>query len=64
MSKSILTSSELDDLAQIVRDYKGRKFDEDLQTIRKYGGLQGLCEKIKTDYRLGLSATSVEDLQK
>jgi hypothetical protein len=45
-----------------VNEYKSRKFDEDLKRIDELGGLEGIATKLKTDFRLGLSATSVEDL--
>jgi hypothetical protein len=33
-------------------------------TIERYGGLSGLCEKIKTDPSKGLQASTVEELHK
>lgn len=46
----------LDQAVALVEDYRNRKFDEDLNTIKnKFGGIEGISGKLKTDIHKGLT---------
>ena len=50
------------DLVAIVNAYKTRKFDEDIKVIEDLGNLDGIAGKLKTSWKEGISAHTVEDL--
>jgi Ca2+ transporting ATPase len=52
---------DLDQCVDLVEDYRNRKFDEDLNTIKnKFGGIEGLGAKLKTDIHTGLKGDDFE----
>ena len=53
---------ELEELIELVENYRNRKFDEDIQTLRtKFEGSDGLAQKMRTSLKEGLKCDDFED---
>ena len=52
---------DLDQCIGLVEDYRNRKFDDDLTTIKqKFDGIEGLSARLRTDINDGLKGDDFE----
>ena len=43
------------ELVELVKTYKSRKYDEDLVAVENFGGIEGITQKLKTNPETGLT---------
>ena len=53
---------KMEELSNLVEEYRNRNFDEDLKSIKgNYGGIEGLADKLHTDPKNGIVPTDLEE---